>query len=605
MKTITRLSLVIGLTALNAACSDGAGFNQRIGQQPPIPPQAEAVVRGDTKQLVFSWSAVDHAIQYRLMENADGHSGFAQVGDNIPANTLSVSHDISVHAFDWANAQYVVEACNVSGCSASEVITVSSVVLDAIGYFKASNTDSDDWFGGVVSMSDSGDTIAVAASGEDSSTTGVNGDQSDNTAADSGAVYVFRFNGAIWHQQANLKASNTDSLDYFGWSIDLSANGNTLAVGAIGEASAATGINGDQSDNSAPNAGAVYLYRFDATGWIEQAYIKASNTDVGDTFGGAVALSADGDSLAVGAYGEASSATSINGEQNDQLAPFAGAAYVFRFDGGVWQQQAYIKASNAEFGDFFGWSADLSADGNTLAVGALLESSNATGVGGDQHNNSSFASGAVYLYQFDGVEWTQQAYIKASNADTEDAFGGAIALSADGDALAATAWFEDSVATGVNGDQTDNSATDAGAVYLFRFDGSDWSQAAYIKSSNTDNGDWFGWSTALSGDGGALVVGAVGEASGAAGINGDQGDNSTHSAGAAYLFRFDGFEWIQRSYVKASNADVQDEFGGSVALSADGESLAIGAYGEAGSASGINPGQHDNLAEASGVVYVY
>jgi hypothetical protein len=116
-----------------------------------------------------------------------------------------------------------------------------------------------------------------------------------------------------------LKASNTNAGDRFGV-VALSTDGNTLAVGAINEASAATGINGNQADNSAAGAGAVYIYTRSGTTWSQQAYIKASNTGTSDQFGGALALSSDGNTLAVGAVGEASAATGINGNQADNSA---------------------------------------------------------------------------------------------------------------------------------------------------------------------------------------------------------------------------------------------------------------------------------------------
>ncbi|MDW8373921.1 MAG: FG-GAP repeat protein, partial [Planctomycetota bacterium] len=72
--------------------------------------------------------------------------------------------------------------------------------------------------------------------------------------------------------------------------------------------------------------------------------------------------------------------------------------YVFVRSGGVWSQQAYIKASNTGADDWFGYSVALSADGNTLAVGAPYEESNATGIGGNQNDNSAADSGAVYLF---------------------------------------------------------------------------------------------------------------------------------------------------------------------------------------------------------------
>src|SRR5262249_19250367 len=142
---------------------------------------------------------------------------------------------------------------------------------------------------------------------------------------------------------AYLKASNTDGSDELGWSVALSADGLTLAVGAPFESSMATGIDGDQADNSAPDAGAVYVFIRTGATWTQQAYIKASNTHANEGFGFSVALSADGSTLAVGALEESSAATGVNGDQVDDSAPDAGAVYVFTRSGATWNQQAYIK----------------------------------------------------------------------------------------------------------------------------------------------------------------------------------------------------------------------------------------------------------------------
>jgi photosystem II stability/assembly factor-like uncharacterized protein len=100
----------------------------------------------------------------------------------------------------------------------------------------------------------------VGARLEDSGTTGIGGNQTDNNATSSGAVYLFTRSGSTWSQQAYIKASNTGESDNFGRSVALSSDGNTLAVGAFGEDSSTTGIGGNQADNSAFDSGAVYLY---------------------------------------------------------------------------------------------------------------------------------------------------------------------------------------------------------------------------------------------------------------------------------------------------------------------------------------------------------
>jgi hypothetical protein len=132
--------------------------------------------------------------------------------------------------------------------------------------------------------------------------------------------------------------------------------------------------------------------------WSQQVYVKASNTGWADRFGTSVALSGNGDTLAVGANSEDSNATGVDGDQDDDSATQSGAAYVFVREGANWSQQAYVKASSTKVGAVFGYEVGVASDGNTLAVGAILESSSATGIGGNQDDTTTAASGAVYLY---------------------------------------------------------------------------------------------------------------------------------------------------------------------------------------------------------------
>jgi hypothetical protein len=316
-------------------------------------------------------------------------------------------------------------------------------------------------------MSADGGTIAVGALGEASAARGVDGDQGNNSRGFAGAVYVFTRADGAWRQQAYIKASNPGESDNFGWSLALSGDGATLAASAPTESGAATGIDGDQTNQSAVAAGAVYLFTRAGDAWSQQAYIKASNTDRADTFGSGVALSADGATLAVGAYGEDSAATGVDGDQTNDSQLESGAAYVFRRTGTAWHQEAYLKASNTGLTDQFGWSLALSSDGARLAVGAVSEESAAKGIGGDQGDDSAFASGAIYLFQHDGASWHQEAYLKASNPGIADQLGWSVAMAGDG-TIAAAAPEESSAARGIGGNQLDNSASAAGAVYVFR-----------------------------------------------------------------------------------------------------------------------------------------
>ena len=103
-------------------------------------------------------------------------------------------------------------------------------------------------------------------------------------------VFVRDSSSAQWTQQAYIKASNTDENDFFGLSVDLSSDGNTLVVGAPEEDSNSTGVNGAEGNVDVEknfDAGAVYVFTRSSTGtWSQQAYIKASNTGQYDSFGG-------------------------------------------------------------------------------------------------------------------------------------------------------------------------------------------------------------------------------------------------------------------------------------------------------------------------------
>jgi hypothetical protein len=172
-----------------------------------------------------------------------------------------------------------------------------------------------------------------------------------------------------------------------------------------------------------------------------------------------------------------------------------------------------------------------------VVVGAPLEDGADTGVGADETSNGAIDSGAAYVFFRTGTTWNQEAYIKASNTNTSDAFGWRVAVN--GDTLAASAPGEDSQVMTIDGDQADNSALTAGAAYVFTRSAGTWTQLDYVKTASvaapyTPRGDGFGGSVALSG--GTLAVGAIGEDSQAVGIDGAEDNDSQITSGAAYVF---------------------------------------------------------------------
>lgn len=434
----------------------------------------------------------------------------------------------------------------------AQATAASAAQLRQLAYLKASNVEGADHFacggslpghaGNALAVSGDGTTVAVGAPHESSAARGINGNQNDNSLYNSGAVYVYARRGDTWAQQAYIKASNAGRSDMFGLSIALSRDGNTLAVAAPWESSAATGVNGNQNDDSIPQAGAVYVFTRTGNTWAQQAYVKSGNSEGGDLFGYGVALSADGNAMAVAGYDEDGGGRGVN-PANDNGSPGSGAIYAFDRSGGAWTQTGYFKGSRSQRNDALGFAVAISGDGNTIAGGAADEAClnggvNPSGCDIDTvpANLTSGAAGAAYVWVRSGDTWTEQAFIKPSNPALEDWFAVRLALSGDGNRLLIGAPMEDSPAKGVNGRQDDNSATDAGAAYLFTRNGTTWSQHSYIKASNTEAYDEFGSSVAMSGDGRTVAMGARMESSAAKGVNGNQADNEAGQSGAAYVF---------------------------------------------------------------------
>jgi hypothetical protein len=467
-------------------------------------------------------------------------------------------------------------------------------------YIKASNTGAHDQFGGgndgAIALSADGQTLAVGVPSEDSNATGIGGNQADNSADASGAVYIFVRGTFTWTQQAYIKASNAQAEDEFGTSVALSADGNTLVVGAPEEDSNATGVGGDGSNNSATDLGAAYVFTRSGTTWTEQAYLKPWDIYQNSaSFGESVDINNDGTRIAVGA---------------PCASNCKGSVFLFGLGGSGWTTRVQIPAPPTYADTQFGRVVALSGQGGTMAVGAPFDDSTATGINGNDSDSSGHSIGSVYVYVNVVIPpffsfWTKQAYIKAADVDDGDTFGRSIALSDDGNVLAVGAPLEDGGSTGINGDQSSESASGSGAAYIFTRSGTAWSQETYFKAANAETADQFGKFVALDGTGTVLAVSAVEEDSSARCVGGDAGNNGASQSGAVYRFTRPNGSWAQESYVKAGNTEVQDLFGYGLSITGSGSTLAIGVIGEDSSATGINGNSADNSASWSGAAYLY
>jgi hypothetical protein len=542
------------------------------------------------------------------------------------------------------------EAAHAQGRGGGMPAAPAGPLPKQVHYIKASNAEAGDYFadgganqghtGSSIAFSRDGNTLAIGAPYESGGSKGINGNQDDNSVYGSGAVYVFTRSGDTWVQQAYVKASNAGQSDHFGGGVALSADGNTMAVSAYFEASKATGVNGDQNDDSIPQAGAVYVFTRAGTTWSQQAYIKASNPGRapvatnpddwgdGDQFGFSIALSRDGNTLAVGAVSEDSRASSINNTQfqNDDSANTSGAVYVFARNGSTWTQQAYIKPFNSEAGDVFGYSVALSADGNDLVASAFDERGSTRQINGIPDNFGG-GNGALHVFRRDAGAWRQVAYLKGSKNESTDQLGYSVAMSDDGNTIAAGAGDEDCLTSGINPPGCDNDSPPrgqaniwVGAAYVFVRNGGTWTEQAFLKANNAAPYNSFGVKLALSADGNTLGVAAYLQDTAEQGVHPPEimpfltvpvldtwrdSENRADESGAVYFYTRTGATWTQRAFIKASNAKKGDEFGSAVALSGDGKTLVVGAHNEGSSARGLDGNQDDNSAGSSGAAYVF
>lgn len=310
-------------------------------------------------------------------------------------------------------------------------------------YLKADNTHNHTQFGFSISLD--GDTLAVGAYLDDSDIQGSSSTSNGDTSGkeNSGAVFVFTRSGALWSQQAYLKAKDSVADDQFGFSVSL--DGDTLAVGA----------NKKSVNNN--TIGAVYVFTRSGTSWSQQgSSLRGNNTETGDDFGSSVSL--EGNTLAVGAI-------QANGTVGN-----SGAVYVFMLDNGTWTEKYQLTADHAGDNDTFGHSVSLA--GKMLVVGAPYEDSDQKRISVDgSANNAVSASGAVYVFRNNDTSWTQESYLKAKNAGAKDEFGYSVTV--DEGTVVVGSRYESSDETGITNDPTpfpidNNNAPNSGAVYIYQ-----------------------------------------------------------------------------------------------------------------------------------------
>ena len=387
------------------------------------------------KVLTFQWSAVEGATFYKLYKHDAATGGVTQVGDDLTGT--QTTDEIGVHVHDWVNNYYYVEACNAGGCEKSNLTFTATEMIKAIGYLKASNTEANDFFGWTIALSADGTTLAVGAPAEDSKAIGVNGEQTNNDSTNSGAVYVFVKADGVWVQQAYLKASNT-----------------------------------------------------------EQPNLNSARVLPNDRFGYKVALSDDGNTLAVSALLEDSPSYGVNCNQsNYEVTNYGtssdpsddlitainydmGAVYIFTRSDTEWAQEAFVKPlyslihRDLNGGLRFGESVALSGDGKTLAVGTTSDRLGLSDI--VNFHNSSFSSNPSDIACYEYYPSSSASSVSSSSTSSSSSSKSSVSSSTSSDFPGGTA---------------------SGAVYIFvKTEDKGWKEESYLKASNAEPADAFGTS---------------------------------------------------------------------------------------------------------------
>lgn len=506
--------------------------------------------------------------------NTYGNSTADQVlKDNISSSETQIEFHAPLHLFNplkGGSTGLSLVAVDQKGEELSQWDVELSPLIksskDLVSYLKADISREDEAFGKAIAISADGSLLVVSAPGF-----------SSIKFEDEGAVYTFKRDALLqWESLGVLTPESPRREGAFGKHLQLSADGKVLIV-----------VGDDYEDNRETP---VYVYQFDRNIWKPKGKLEVLGEYVIED----IALSGDAKKLAIGM---------LNKNEVDRDGPATGRVDIYEID---IQSENHKQLSILDSGvvrDGFGSTVALSTDGTVLAIGAP----------------DRFKEGAAYIFlaQRDSG-WRKSVHLKGlPGMQYHQEFGSTVALSGDGRVLAVGAESEAGGSSGLEGDASlYPELPDAGAVYVYRETGINpwagygagappaWEE--YIKSHRAQAGEEFSESIQLSEDGSILVIAAPEANGNEMGTWGSPEDISKEEAGAAFMYLYTQGQWRIGNYIKASNTDTEDGFGAGLALSADGQTLAVGAPSESSGVDGVNGSdQNDNSEKDAGAVYVY
>jgi len=310
-----------------------------------------------------------------------------------------------------------------------------------------------------------------------------------------GSTHVFDFDGNTWNSSQTILPLDSTQGDLFGYSIEVYED--NLLIGSPGN----------------DDTGAVYQFTLDNNVWVQQQQITPDESAEFDAFSSSISLF--GNRALVGAH------------LDDENGTDSGSAYIFDFDGSNWILTQKLFANDAQSGDHFAQSVSLYE--------------NRAIVGSPNCNDNGTDSGSVYIFDFDGSNWIQTQKLFANDAQSGDHFGQSVSL------------YEDRALIG--SPYNDDNGPETGSIYIFGFDGSEWSQSQKLTANNEDEGDLYGISVSLSDN--RALVGATNDF-----VNGSR-------SGSVTVIEFNGMHWQQTEKLFPEDGAENDKFGASISLYGD------------------------------------
>lgn len=543
-------------------------------QKPLIAAQVE--LHFGVRKFIFEWLDAPDATYYNILEQV-GEQNYTTLSSNIEKGINTYTVNVSLVA--KVDAKYILQSCNPVGCTDGTTIYAGNM-LGAIGYIKTNESTELQLSGKAISLNADATVLAVGAPGSPYMTTDPAQIRDEWIP---GSVYLFRKINGTWIQEQKLQAPEPENNDGFGNSMSLSSDGNTLSIGSYKENSSSLGVNSVANNNKALS-GAVYVYSYTNSTWQQDAYIKPNYSYIFQLFGSSSKLSADGNTLVVGAPG---SELNFTGPLSNPLE----AVYIFKKENDLWYQQDYINEHSIGENINFGESVEINHDGTKIFVGAPYS----------DHINSDETviknTGLTFSYALNADDqWEKVQTFSPTSLTRNYALGMSLSLSGNNEKLAVGSY---------------SSYDNKGEISLYNNINNQWGFHTSIKPSNpnTYNTLKFSQDMTLNFDGTLLVVGAPSQRGPLQGVNLPTDDSASNvSAGAAYVYKLQEGLWEESAYLKSANPDNSFKFGSAIGISLDGTTIVVGDPTDNSPFTGISPNldnPDDETIQASGSVSIF